>query len=350
LLRQVRAVRFFRTRLVTLLSASAVVLACGEAPATRSEDTSASSPLVGPSPRDWTAHPAVEVVAQTPAMLYAMSDIHGGYDRAVHLLATNGLVHGVPSSPSAARWAGGSAILVVAGDLIDKGPQPVEVVDLLMALQVDAASQGGRVIVTLGNHEAEFLVDPQNSKATAAGDGVDIELQRRGIAPADFASATSTYGAWLRNLPFAVSVGPWFFSHAGATEGLSLAGLESRLEAALAAHPDFNAPDIVGDTSILEARDWFQPASVVSHNAAALGARHIVFGHDPKALGPRGQIAVDPTQVLLRIDCGLSPLVNDSTGKLLRVRRDGVRQVAEELDSSGQATQLFAEPSSASAD
>ena len=50
--------------------------------------------------------------------------------------------------------------------MIDKGSSSLEVLDFVMALQADAKKGGGTVIVTLGNHEAEFLVDPNNSKAS----------------------------------------------------------------------------------------------------------------------------------------------------------------------------------------
>jgi hypothetical protein len=231
--------------------------------------------------------------------------------------------------------------LVVAGDLIDKGPQPIEVIEFLMALETDAAASGGRVVVTLGNHEAEFFVDPKNSAADASG-GVDVELKADGIPPADVANGQDPRGAWLRNRPFAARVGGWFFSHAGDTGGRTIAGLESLLESAVNAHPDFNDPAIMGDSSILESRNWYGDPSVVSRNLSAIGARHIVFGHDPKALGPRGAIAVGPNHQILRIDCGLSPLVNDSSGKLLRIRQSGTQDIAEELDSAGGVRSLFA--------
>jgi hypothetical protein len=44
----------------------------------------------------------------------------------------------------------------------------------------------------------------------------------------------------------------------------------------------------------------------------------------------------------LRIDCGLSPVGNDSSGTRLRVRRSGTQDIAEALDSAGDAGALFA--------
>lgn len=292
--------------------------------------------------RDWSAYPAI-VDVPAPATLWALSDVHGGYDRLTTLLSANGLLAGAPASPSAARWGAGSAVLVVAGDMIDKGPMGLEVLDLFMALEADAKAEGGRVIVTLGNHEAEFLVDPTNAKA-AATDGIDPELSTKGVSPASLASGADPRGAWLRRLPFGARVGGWFFSHAGDTHGRTVAALEAALEAAVSAHPSYDDPDIVGATSILESRDWYTSASTVASNAAALGVKHIVFGHDPHALGADGKIAVDATNVLLRIDCGMSPDVDYSTGMLLRVTRRGVDDVVEQLDASGKTKALFAAP------
>ena len=39
------------------------------------------------------------------------------------------------------------------GDLLDRGPKPREVMDLMMALEKEAGQAGGRVVSLLGNHE-----------------------------------------------------------------------------------------------------------------------------------------------------------------------------------------------------
>jgi hypothetical protein len=161
----------------------------------------------GPAPggRDWKAFPAI-VDLPAPVTLWAVSDVHGGYDRLTALLLANGILKAAPATPSDAHWAGGAATLVVAGDMIDKGPNGVEVLDFMMALQADAKKNGGLVVVTLGNHEAEFLVDPSNSKANGT-DGIDAELSSKSITPAAFASVADPRGAWLRLLPFGARVG-----------------------------------------------------------------------------------------------------------------------------------------------
>jgi hypothetical protein len=291
-------------------------------------------------PRDWATHPAVVEIDPAPDTIYAVSDVHGGYDRLVALLARHGVIAAAPSSPGLAKWSAGHAVLVVAGDIFDKGPAPLEAVDFLRALEGDASSAGGRVVVTLGNHEGEFLYDPQNDKATK-DDGVDQEIHARGLDPLAFANGSDPHGQWLRNLPFAVRVGRWFFSHAGDTHGRSVSALETALRSAVDAH-NYDDPEVTGAGSILESREWYTgDAGIGLRYAHAAGAEHIVFGHQPDALGPKGSIAVGQSGALFRIDCGMSPDVNDSEGKMLRARSDGAIDIAESLAPDGTAQELW---------
>lgn len=295
----------------------------------------ATQPLHGA--RDYAAHPIVEVL-HMPATLYAVSDAHGGYDRLAALLAGNGVLVRRPDTPATAEWGAGASVLVVVGDMIDKGPQAIEVLELLRALGDAAPKAGGRVVTLLGNHEAEFLAQPLNDKAEKDG-GFDLELRARGLDPVAVAEGRDPMGVWLRERPIAAKIGRWFFAHGGSTQGRSVADLETTLRAALDGE-GFSSGALVGDDSILEARAWYDDASLATI-LPALDVDHVVFGHDPNALGARGSIAVAFGGRVLRIDCGLSPLVDDSTGKLLVVRHDAAGDHAEERDASGAVRALF---------
>ncbi|MEO7110948.1 MAG: hypothetical protein ABI183_10970 [Polyangiaceae bacterium] len=72
--------------------------------------------------------------------------------------------------------------------------------------------------------------------------------------------------------------------------------------------------------------------------------KHIVFGHDPSALGAQGKIAFSSDDVLMRIDCGMSPDVDYSTGMILRVTQQGANDVVDQLDASGVVKSLFTSP------
>jgi hypothetical protein len=292
---------------------------------------------VAVGPRDFSAHPSVARVEEQPARLYAISDVHGGYDRMIALLAKHGLVAPGPASPAQATWTGGDATLVVTGDLIDKGDHGLEVLDALMALERGAAASGGRLLVLAGNHEAEFFVDPENSKASA----FDDELTSDGITPDAIASGADPRGAWLRNLPLAARVGRFFFSHAGDTHGRSLDALEQVLDRALLDN-GYADPELTGDASILESRSWYDgDATIALTYAQAVGAEHIIFGHDPSALGPKGTIATAQAHALLRIDCGMSPAVDYSEGEILFVHDEGGADHADALLADGSKNSLF---------
>jgi hypothetical protein len=295
-------------------------------------------PPARPWNRDVAAAPIV-VTADAPATLYAVSDVHGGYDRLVALLARHGVIATAPATPQSASWSAGAALLMVVGDVLDKGPQPVEILDLLRALEPQARAAGGQVIVTLGNHEAEWLAAPDNDKASKS-DGIDAELRAMGLDPTTVASPDDPRGRWLGDRPFAARVGAWFFVHAGNTGGASIDALSTSIARVLPSN-GFADASVIGDGSILEARDWWSDSSVVASDLAALGAKHFVVGHDPHALGPDGAIAVGQAGAIFRVDCGMSPDVDYGHGQLLRVRHAATEDVAEALAADGTVTELW---------
>jgi len=84
---------------------------------------------------------------EPPETVVAIADVHGDFDDLVALLQRTGLID------KQNHWTGGKTTFVQVGDLIDRGPKPREVMDLMMALEKEAAQAGGRVISLLGNHE-----------------------------------------------------------------------------------------------------------------------------------------------------------------------------------------------------
>ena len=82
-----------------------------------------------------------------PESVVAIGDVHGDFDDFVSILQHAGLID------AQHHWTGGKATLVQVGDLLDRGPKPREVMDLVMSLEKEAAKAGGRVVSLLGNHE-----------------------------------------------------------------------------------------------------------------------------------------------------------------------------------------------------
>ncbi len=79
--------------------------------------------------------------------LVAIGDVHGDFDDFVAILQHLGLID------KQNHWTGAKTTFVQVGDLLDRGPKPREVMDLMMALEKEAGQAGGRVVSLLGNHE-----------------------------------------------------------------------------------------------------------------------------------------------------------------------------------------------------
>jgi len=79
--------------------------------------------------------------------VFAIGDVHGDFEDFLAILQRTGLIDGQH------HWTGGKATLVQTGDLLDRGPKPREVMDLLMSLEMEAAEADGQVVGLIGNHE-----------------------------------------------------------------------------------------------------------------------------------------------------------------------------------------------------
>jgi hypothetical protein len=316
--------------------------------ATTAETAIDEEQLAAVRTRSWKAHPAIVEIDEADE-IYAVSDPHGEYEIFSKLLAANHLADAFDADPTKVTWTGGAAILVVAGDMIDKGPESLQVLDLVRTLQADAPKSGGRVIATIGNHEAEFMLDPHNQKATSTGEdaiGIDNQLKDAHIDPKWIARGVdpSGRGRWILDLPFGVRIKKWFFSHAGNTQRLSVGDLEEKLESSLD-HNGFGDHDITGKNSILEAQGWYGDPN--DHGAGrdeadALGVRHIVFGHDPGAFGEHGSVRASANGVLFKIDTAMGIHDEGAIGRafLLHIKTVG-NDTAEVLDDNGRAEQLL---------
>lgn len=294
------------------------------------------------SPRDWTQFPAIAQL-DGASELFVLSDVHGDYNALTKLLSSAHVISG------GTTWSAGSATLVVVGDLIDKGPDAPDVLSLFIALRPQAEAAGGNVIVTMGNHEAEFLADPTNSKAESA-DGFDPELSAIGLTPASVAAGTGPIGTFLHDLPIAARVDDWFFVHAGNTNGTALAALETGFETGI----DQNGfASLTIDNSAVESKltsngpQWFDathdPNALLTQWTAALNATHLVMGHQPSGFAfADGKQRKDDEMMaaynahIFFIDTGLSVGADKTGGAILHVK--GVKTAAvswEEIHPDG---------------
>jgi len=100
------------------------------------------------APRTQSSPPAQQAVWTGVERIVAVGDVHGDFEQFVSVLESAGLVDGQ------GNWTGGKTHLVQTGDVVDRGPDSRRIMDLLMKLEQQAASAGGRVHALTGNHEA----------------------------------------------------------------------------------------------------------------------------------------------------------------------------------------------------
>ncbi len=198
----------------------------------------------------------------------AVGDIHASYDNLVKVLNMAGLLD------RSGHWAGGKALYVQVGDLLDRGVQARPVLDLLMRLEKESRKAGGGVVVLLGNHEVmnmlgdlryvqaaeydewkvpdttrsdtpssealrlqfvERVTGRARQDAKAAGQSFDEEAYRQKLlveTPPGFVeraqalSASGEYGKWLRAHDVIATVNGVGFVHGGLTPEVAALGCE----------------------------------------------------------------------------------------------------------------------------
>ena len=253
----------------------------------------------------------VEIDPSAYSTVLAISDVHGMRP------ALDALLKGAGVVDSGGRWAAGNALLIVVGDSIDKGPQSLEVLDEWMALSAQADAAGGRVVHTLGNHEAEFLASPDDSHKAAE---LYAELQARGMPVTELTDPAKPYGKFLTGMPLAARVGRWLFCHAGLYPGPNWAKFSSAAGAALSAG-SYGDPLLSADDSILESHDWWKDSAARAALEARLeadGMYGLVQGHQPKAYGFPNRIGSMDGGRLVKIDNGMAPEADSHAGSILR--------------------------------
>jgi hypothetical protein len=209
----------------------------------------------------------------------AVGDVHGDYQTFRRLLGRLGIID------AEGRWAGGDQHLIQTGDIVDRGPDSRRAVELLMRLEEESRSAGGRVTVLLGNHEVmnltgdltytvpgEFLAFAADESAELRNERLDRilalckkgsdllrsdyypvlsrQLDRRRLeryfpkgyfAHRDAFSPRGRMGKWLLGLPIVFKDGDTLFVHGGLSPRvakLSAAAINRTLAAELRAFLD----------------------------------------------------------------------------------------------------------------
>jgi hypothetical protein len=193
------------------------------------------------------------------------------------------------------RWVGGQARLWFLGDLTDRGPDGVGVLDLVMSLQEQAADHGGEVGCLLGNHElmllAAHLPKGRGWRVVAHIDEDDAHALFRerwvgnGGQDADSTRLTDTHLRWIARLPAMARVGDHLLMHAdtvGYLEfGDSVEAVNARIARLLSDPVDIEEIDRL--THLMTKRFAFASDDGIAAREflRGFGGRQVVHGHSP---------------------------------------------------------------------
>ncbi|MBV9595779.1 MAG: metallophosphoesterase [Chloroflexi bacterium] len=205
--------------------------------------------------------------------LWAVGDVQGFLAPFQRVLQEHDLVD------DSGRWIAGGATLVVVGDLVDRGPDGVGVIDSLMRLQQAAAERGGRVVVLIGNHDIQLLA------ARNFGDAFTTAWLEAGGVPHDLDALSDAHATWLRDLPAVVVDRDVLFMHADAMFYLEFGATVAEVNAEF--RRVLEAGDPVAWKRLLarfeEHRAFVEPdgEANLEEYLQTFGVRQVVHGHTP---------------------------------------------------------------------
>ena len=147
----------------------------------------------------------------SPQPISIIGDVHGCLKKLVRLLQDAQLVDAELS------WKAGAATLWFMGDFVDRGPDSIAVLDLVMRLQTEAAAAGGTVASLLGNHEMLLLAAYRfGRRSTGLGSNFLTRWKQNGGKRKDIASLTQRHLEWMAHLPAMALVNDSLLIHADA--------------------------------------------------------------------------------------------------------------------------------------
>jgi hypothetical protein len=289
--------------------------------------------------------------------IVAVGDLHGDYDNYLATLRAAGVVD------HKGKWAGGATHLVQTGDVPDRGPDTVKIIEHITRLDKQARRKGGRVHSLIGNHEAmnvygdlRYVSEGEYEAFVSRGSGAlrdryfelylaRIEAQdpeRYAALPADFRdkwnmehplgwlehrqawdpawNPDGQYAKWVLNNKVAIRINDTLFLHGGISGFYCQNSLDSLTENVRSHLENFEP----GNAGILEddfGPLWYRGLSGVEPLAtpetvdailAHHGIKHIAVGHTPTSgvIWPRYDAKV------IMIDTGISRAYGGHLGYL----------------------------------
>jgi len=204
---------------------------------------------------------------------FVVGDVHGYVEPLVQLLRAAGLVD------KRIAWSGADARVWFIGDLVDRGPDGIGAIDLVMRLQEE-----GDVRCLLGNHEAGILAAHRHWAVECSVPGVTFGMvwQANGGVASDLARLRPEHLTWIEGLPAVAREGDWLLVHSDTDGylrfGSDVATINDTVSATLRTG-DPEGLDVLLET--LADRGAFADPERLRALLSSLDAERVVHGHTP---------------------------------------------------------------------
>jgi hypothetical protein len=174
------------------------------------------------TPATETPDPGTPVPETLVPETYVVGDVHGHRDELAGALREHGLLDDDDN------WSGGDARLWFLGDFVDRGPDGIGAIDLVMRLQAQAAEADGLVESLLGNHEILLLGMYHFGDTEVPSDFGPRSFARsweiNGGMPSDQEALTDDHIEWLSTRPLIATEADHLLMHSDTLEYLDWGG------------------------------------------------------------------------------------------------------------------------------
>ncbi len=291
------------------------------------------------------ANPVAPDELPLPKRWAAVSDIHGQTGLFLSLLRAQKII-GAKN-----QWTFGKGVLVINGDVFDRGPQQTEALWAIYRLAQEAKAAGGSVQMVLGNHESMVL---RGDLRYLAPKYLAVARLLQRTVP-ELYSKDTELGQWLRTRATVLKLGDTLFVHGGISPDLpkhapELTALNAKIRARLgegreALKDDPQASWLFANHGPLWYRGYFSLPRASSAEIDALlkqfGVKRIVVGHTT-----RDEIVSLYGGRVIGIDADLKDsapgeLLLWENNRLMRGLADGSRKALPAGDDDGTVNALF---------
>lgn len=226
---------------------------------------------------------------------FVVGDVHGHRAELVAALQDAGLVDDVGD------WSGDGAQVWFLGDFVDRGPDGIGVIELVMRLVSQAAEAGGSVRTLLGNHEVLMLGMHRFGDTEVPSDfglrSFERSWRLNGGRPEDIDGLTDEHIEWLLSCPVVAHAADHLLLHSDTTAYLEWGDDQESINAAV--HDVLKGEDLPDWWEIwrrMTTRYAFRGPDgpeVAERMLELLGGSRIVHGHSVIA----DQLGLAPAEV-----------------------------------------------------